>query len=139
MVYINKGDHENPHGLPKCDSEGSQDKVQHDYAHIDIPLKMPEEIEKLKYIYQDHEKVYESDPQITTEPIHDTLYPQMNNDIEYGLFENITDSYYLDSQIKDDFQCTKTCYKHDTTAGTMHPNPTCTHTHMIIFHNNLTP
>ena len=33
------------------------------------------EVEKLKYIYQhfqDHEKIYESDPQITTEPIHDT-------------------------------------------------------------------
>ena len=68
MVYINKGDHESPHGLPKCDSEGSQDNVQHDYAHIDIPQKMPEEIEKLEYIYQhfqDHEKVYESDLQIT--------------------------------------------------------------------------
>ena len=37
---------------------------------------MPEEIEKLEYIYQpfqDHEKVYESDPQVTTEPTHDTL------------------------------------------------------------------
>ena len=59
---------------------------------------MPEEIEKLEYIYQhfqDHEKVYESDPQVTTEPIHDTLYPQMNNDIEYGLFENIIDSHIL--------------------------------------------
>ena len=38
-------------------------------------------------------KVYESDLQITTEPIQDTLYLQMNNDIEYGLFENIIDSY----------------------------------------------
>ena len=27
------------------------------------------------------------------------VYPQINNDIEYGLFENIIDSYYLDSQI----------------------------------------
>ena len=53
---------------------------------------MPEEIEKLEYIYQhfqDHEKVYESDPQVTTELIQDTLYPQMNNDIEYRLFENV--------------------------------------------------
>ena len=93
---------------------------------------MPEDIEKLEYIYQDfqdHEKVYESNPQITTEPIHDTLYPQMNNDIEYRLFENVIDSYYLDSQIRDDFQCTKTCYTHDTTAGTVYPNPPCTHTY----------
>ena len=64
-----------------------------------------------------------------TEPIHDTLYPQMNNDIEYGLFENVTDSYYLASQIRDDFQCTKTCYTHDTTASTVYPNPSCTHTY----------
>ena len=93
---------------------------------------MPEEIEKLEYTYQhfqDHKKVYESDPQVTTEPIHDTLYPLMNNDIEYGLFENIIDSYYLNSQIRGDFQCTKTCYTHDTTASTVYPNPPCTHTY----------
>ena len=79
--------------------------------------------------FQDNEKVYESDPQITTEPIHDTLYHQMNNNIEYGLFEYIIDSYYLISQIRNDYQCTKTCYTHDTTAGTVYPNPTCTHTY----------
>ena len=45
MVYINKGDHDNPHGFPKDDSEGSQDNVHHDHAHINIPPKMPEEIE----------------------------------------------------------------------------------------------
>ena len=52
MVYINKGDHDDPHGLPKDDSEGSQGNVHHDYAHIDMPPKMSEEIEKLEYIYQ---------------------------------------------------------------------------------------
>ena len=46
MVYINKGDH----GLPKDNLEGSQDIVHHDYAHIDIPPKMQEEMEKLEYI-----------------------------------------------------------------------------------------
>ena len=93
---------------------------------------MPEEIEKLEYIYQhfqDHKKVYEFDARITTEPIHDILYPQMNNDIEYRLFENVIDSYYLDSQIRDDFQCTITCYTHDTTAGTGYLSPPCTHTY----------
>ena len=127
MVYINKGDHDNPHGLPKDNLEGSQDIVHHDYAHIDILPKMPEEIETLGYMYQhfeDHEKVYESDPQVMTEPIHDTLYPQMNNNTEYGLFENV-----IDSQIRDDFQCTKICYTHDTTASTLDPNPPCTHTY----------
>ena len=40
---------------------------------------------------------------ITTDD--DSLYPYVNNDIEYRLFEDIVDSYHLDSQIKDDFQC----------------------------------
>ena len=35
---------------------------------------------------------------------NDSLYLYVNNDIEYGLFEDIVDSYYLDSQIKDNFQ-----------------------------------
>ena len=38
------------------------------------------------------------------------LYPHINNDIEYGLFEDVIDSYYLDSQIKDDFTCDQNCY-----------------------------
>ena len=29
------------------------------------------------------------------------LHPHVNNDIEYGLFKDVIDSYYLDSQIKD--------------------------------------
>ena len=54
------------HGFSKADSEGFQDNVHHDHAHIDILQKMPEEIEKLEYLYQhfqDHEKVCEFDPQ----------------------------------------------------------------------------
>ena len=48
----------------------------------------------------------------------DSLYPYLNNDIEYGLFEDIVDSYYLDSHIKDDFQCNHDCYsqKQDLTV-----------------------
>ena len=38
----------------------------------------------------------------------------------------------LDSQIRDDFQCTKTCFTHDTTIGTVYPNPQCTHTYNHI-------
>ena len=90
MVYINKGDHDDLHGLPRGNLEGSLDTVHHDYMHTDFPAKMPEEIEKLEYIYQnfqDHKKIYKSDPQVTTETIHDTLYPQIINDIEYGLFK----------------------------------------------------
>ena len=48
----------------------------------------------------------------TPVPDDDTLYPYINNDIKYRLFEGIVDSYYLDSQIKDDFQCNHDCYLH---------------------------
>ena len=92
MVYINNREHDNPHELSKDNLEGSLDTVYHDYTHTDIPPKIPEKIEKLEYIYQhfqDHEKVYEADPQVTTEHTDDTLYPKINNDIEYGLFENV--------------------------------------------------
>ena len=68
-----------------------------------------DEIEKLHYIYQHFqvsEKMHKIEPE--SEPIsidNDTLYLYVNNDIKYGLFEDKVDSYYLDSQIKDDFQC----------------------------------
>ena len=110
MVYINNREHDNPHELPKENLKGSLDAIYTDYTHTDIPPKLPKEIEKLEYIYQhfqDCEKTYETDPQVTIEQTDDTLYPQINNDIEYGLFENVLDSYYLDSQIRDDFTCTK--------------------------------
>ena len=58
---------------------------------------------------------------------NDSLYPYVNNDIEYGLFEDIVDSYYLDSQIKDDFQCDHDCYsQHRNLMIDAHSN-TCTH------------
>ena len=41
---------------------------------------------------------------------NNTLYPHINNNIEYGLFEDVINSYYLDSQIKDDFNCNQECY-----------------------------
>ena len=62
----------------------------------------------------------------------DSLYLYVNNDIEYGLFEDIVDSYYLDSQIKDNFQCDHDCYSQhrDLTIGN-HSN-TCTHDYYHI-------
>ena len=48
-----------------------------------------------------------------------SLYPYVNNDIEYGLFEDLVESYYLDSQIKDDFQCDLDCYT-QTSQPTKH-------------------
>ena len=58
---------------------------------------------------------------------NDSLYLYVNNDIEYGLFEDIVDSYYLDSQIKDDFQCDHDCYsQHRDPMIDGHSN-TCTY------------
>ena len=50
MVYINNREHDDPHELPKDNSEGSLAMVYNDYIHADIPPKVPEEIEKLEYI-----------------------------------------------------------------------------------------
>ena len=60
-------------------------------------------------------------------PDEDRLYPYINNDIEYGLFEDIVDSYYLDSQIKDDFQCDHNCYSHQREYMVDDHSISCTH------------
>ena len=68
--------------------------------HVDLAKDL-DEFEKLHYIYQhfqDSENMHQIDPeseQTTTDD--DSLYLYVNNDIEYGLFEDIVDSYYLDS------------------------------------------
>ena len=132
MVYINKGEHDNPHELPKENSYGSLNADNAVYTHIDSTNVLPEEIEKLEYMYQhfqDCEKIHEIDPHLQTEQIDDTVYPQIKNDIEYGLFENIIDSYYLDSQIRDDFTCTKACYTHNHDKNTLDTRPQRTHTY----------
>ena len=58
---------------------------------------------------------------------NDSLYLYVNNDIEYGLFEDIVDSYYLDSQIKDDFQCDHDCYSQHRDPTIDEYTNTCTH------------
>ena len=63
--------------------------------------------------------------QITSDD--DSLYPYVNNDIEYGLFEDIVDSYYLDSQIKDDFQCNHDCYSQYRDPTNNKYSNACTH------------
>ena len=90
-----------------------------------------DEFEKLHYIYQhfqDSEKMHQIEPESElTATDNDSLYLYVNNDIEYRLFEDIVDSYYLDSQIKDDFQCDHDCYsQHRDPTIDGHFN-TCTH------------
>ena len=72
--------------------------------------------------------MHQIDPKSETiTPDEDFLYPYVNNDIEYVLFEDIVDSYYLDSQIKDDFQCDYDCYsQHNDVTIDDHSN-TCIH------------
>ena len=132
MVYINNGEHDNPHALPKENSDGSLDIDNVVFTHTDLANKLPEEIEKLGCIYQhfqDCEKIPEIDPHVPTQQIDDTLYAQINNYIEYGCFENVIDSYYLDSQIRDDFTHSKACYTHNNNNNTLDTRPQCTHTY----------
>ena len=76
-----------------------------------------------------HQIEPESEPIATDD---DSLYPYVDDDIEYGLFEDIVDSYYLDSQIKDDFQCNHDCYsQHRDQMIDSHSN-TCTHNYHHI-------
>ena len=72
--------------------------------------------------------MHQIDPESETiTPDNDSLYPYVNNDIKYGLFEDIVDSYYLDSQIKDDFQCYLDCYSQHKDPIIDNNSNTCTH------------
>ena len=72
--------------------------------------------------------MHQIDPESeTTTPDDDSLYLYVNNDIEYRLFEDIVDSYYLDSQIKDNFQCDHNCYLHQQDPTVDEHSNTCTH------------
>ena len=90
-----------------------------------------DEFEKLHYIYQhfqDSEKMHQIEPEselIATDD--DSLYLYVNNNNEYRLFEDIVDSYYLDNQIKDDFQCDHDCYLQYRDLTNDHHCNTCTH------------
>ena len=101
------------------------------YSHQVDSAKDSDNSEKLLYIYQhfqDSEKMHQIEPE--SEPIatdNDSLYPYVNNDIEYGLFEDIVDSYYLDSQIKDDFQCDHDCYSQYRDLTNDNHSNACTH------------
>ena len=112
------------------------------YSHSDTIVPTPNSLQKLDYIYQhfqDNEKIYESDPNLVGSETDNTLYLHINNDIEYGLFEDVIDHYYLNSQIKDDFTCDQNCYtrtQHKQQDQTLTP---CTHAydHITQHINNL--
>ena len=114
VIYISNGDHDNPHEPPQIESEGCDISHNALYSHqIDL-AKESEDFEKLFYIYQhfqESEKIHQMDTDSDLLTIEEgSLYPYINNDIEYGLFEDLVESYHLDRQIKDDFQCDPDCY-----------------------------
>ena len=75
--------------------------------------------------------------QLGMKPI--TLYLHINNNIEYGLFEDVVNGYYLDSQIKDDFRCDHDCYTDIQETQQYQPMTPCTHAynHITQHINNL--
>ena len=143
VVYIPKGEHDDPHELPKQQElEGSTETEHALYSHANTLVPETNSFQKLEYIYQhfhDNEKLHESDPNLVSSEINNTLYPHINNNIEYGLFEDVIDSYYSDSQIKEDFTCGQNCYtksQHKQQDQTITP---CTHAydHITQYINNL--
>ena len=143
MVYIPKGEHDVPHGLPQQqDLEGSTEIEHTLYSHTDSISPKMDSFQKLEYIYQhfqDNEKIYESDPDAARYGIGNTLYSHINNDIEYGLLEDVINSYYLDTQIKDDFKCDQEYYTDIQETQQEQPLTPCTHTydHITQHINNL--
>ena len=114
VVYIPKGEHDDPHELPQQQDLEDSTNIDHTlYSHSDTIMPTLNSSQKLEYIYQhslENKKIYELDPNLANSETDNTLYPHINNNIEYGLFEDIIDSYYLDSQIKDDFTCDQNCH-----------------------------
>ena len=106
------------------------------YSHFTHQSQDSDWFDRLHYSYQhfqDSKKMYQLDPKTeTTVPDDDTLYAYINNDIEYGLFEDIVDSCYLDSQIKDDFQCDHDCYSHQQESMVDGHSISCTHAYNHI-------
>ena len=112
------------------------------YSHTDSISPEMNSFQKLEYIYQylqNNEKIYESDPDAARYENDNALYPHINNDIKYGLFEDVINSYYLDSQIKDDFKCDQECYTDIQETQQGQPLTPCTHAydHITQHINNL--
>ena len=131
MVYIPKGEHDDPHELPQQQELEGSTEIKHTlYSCTDTISSETNSFQKLDYIYQhfqDNKNIHESDLNLVSYETDNTLYPHINNDIEYGLFKDVIDRYYLDSQIKDDFMCDQNFYtktQHKQQNQTITP---CTH------------
>ena len=129
--YISNGDHDNPHEPPQIESEGCDISQNTLYSHQINLAKESDDSKKLFYIYQhfqDSEKIHQIE--LERDPLtmdDDSLYPYVNNDIEYGLFEDLVESYYLDSQLKTIFSATRTVM-HNIGNQQLSITPTYVHT-----------
>ena len=96
VVYIDKGEHDDPHGLPQQQYLEGFTEIEHTlYSHTAISSPEFDSFKKLEYIYQhfqDTKKIYESDQDTIMQEPDNTLYPHIYNDIKYGLFEDVINS-----------------------------------------------
>ena len=131
VAYIPKREHDDPHELPQQQELEGSTEIEHTlYSHSDIITPKMNSFQKLEYIYQhfqDNEKIYESDPDLARYETDNTLYPHINNDIEY-----VINSCYLDSQIKDDFKCDQECYTDTQEKQQDQPLTSCRHAYNHI-------
>ena len=96
VVYIPKGEHDDPHELPQQQELEGSTEIEHTlYLHTDTISLETNSFQKLDYIYQhfqDNEKIHESDPNLARYENDNTLYPHINNDIEFNLFKDVISS-----------------------------------------------
>ena len=67
VVYIPKGEHDDPHELPQQQELEGSTEIEHIYSHTNTISSEMNSFQKLDYIYQhfqDNEKIYESDPDL---------------------------------------------------------------------------
>ena len=86
MVYIHKGEHDDPCGLPQQYLEGSTETEHTLYSHTATSSSEIDSFKKLEYIYQhfqDSKKIYESDPDAIRQETDNTLYPHMISNMVY--------------------------------------------------------
>ena len=133
VVYIPKLELDDPHELPQQQELEGSTEIEHTlYSHTNTISSEMNSFQKLDYVYQhfqNNKKIYKSDPDLVGCEDDNTFYPYINNNIEYGLFEDVISSYYLDNQIKDDFKCDQECYTDTQEEQQDQPLTPCTHAH----------
>ena len=77
VVYIPKGEHDNPHELPQQQELEGSTEIEHTlYSHTDTISSEMNSFQKLENIYQhfqDNEKTYKSDPDLARYENDNTL------------------------------------------------------------------